>query len=149
MDLPKRLIMAAIEMLRGQLYLLFFHHMHKRVHRFVESEWFDPVWRVHQLAFSQIEELAAIREIWLQARNSIRRPIGGHVEGPDKRDIFSFRGKTGGGRNQPGQGRGGRRGRAGGADPEHEDGDWTLSGVDALDGDDAGESAMAGGDATT
>ena len=142
MDLPKRLIMAAIELLRGQLYLLFFHHMNKRVTRFVDSDWFDPVWRVHQLAFAHLEELQAIRDIWLKARNQVRRPIGGCVEGPDKRDIFSFRGKTGGGRNQGGNGRRGGRG----GDGDNEDGDWTLSGVDAVDGSDGVEEAALDGE---
>ncbi len=123
MDLPKRLINGVIEMLRGQLYLLFFHHMQKRVQRFVDSDWFDPVWQVHQLAFGRMEELAPVREVWMQARRAIRKPIGGHDESPDKRDIFSFRGKTGGGRHDGhgdgggggggGQGRGGRGGRGG------------------------------------
>ncbi len=117
MDLPKRLINSVVEMLRGQLYLLFFHHMQKRVHRFVESEWFDPVWQVHQLAFGRIPELAGVRDVWLQARKALRRPIGGHVESPDRRDIFSFRGKTGGGRHSGG-GRPDRRGEPA------DDGEW-------------------------
>ena len=99
MDLPKRLIIAALEMLRGQLYLLFFHHLPKRVRRFVESPWFDPTWRVHELAFGRMEELTGVQELWLQARAAQRKPLGGMVAGPDRRDIFSFRGKTGGGRS--------------------------------------------------
>jgi poly(A) polymerase len=107
MDLPKRLMGTAIELLRGQLYLLFFHHMQKRVRRFVESDWFDPVWRVHELAFGHLADLGEVRDIWLQARKALRRPIGGVVDAPDRRDIFSFRGKTGGGRHPHGRGRGG------------------------------------------
>jgi tRNA nucleotidyltransferase/poly(A) polymerase len=107
MDLPKRLVAGAIEMLRGQLYLLFFHHQQKRVRRFAESDWFDPTWRVHELAFGRMPELEEVREVWLQARRALRRPLGGTTGSPDRRDIFSFRGKTGGGRHPHGRGRGG------------------------------------------
>jgi poly(A) polymerase len=105
MDLPKRLISNAVELLRGQLYLLFFAHKDGRVRRFVESPWFDPTWRLHQLAFGRIPELEPLRAVWLEARNRIRRPIGGLAAGPDRRDIFSFRGRTGGGRINRGGGR--------------------------------------------
>jgi poly(A) polymerase len=98
MDLPKRLTNGIVEMLRGQLYLLAFAHLPGRVRRFVDSPWFDPVWRVHELAFGHTDALKDLRTTWLEARNQVRRPIGGLVDGPDRRDIFSFRGKTGGGR---------------------------------------------------
>ncbi len=99
MDLPKRLINTAVELLRGQLYLLFFTHRENRVSRFVESPWFDPTWRLHLLAFGGIAELAPLRTTWLAYRKRISRPIGGTVNSPDRRDIFSFRGRTGGGRH--------------------------------------------------
>lgn len=104
MDLPKRLTNSVVELLRGQLYLLFFPNLQGRVRRFVESPWFDPVWRVHELAFGQTPELAQVRATWLAAREKLGRPIGGLVESPDRRDIFSFRGKTGGGRHPHGRG---------------------------------------------
>ncbi len=114
MDLPKRLINTAVELLRGQLYLLFFAHKEQRVARFVESPWFDPTWRLHLLAFGGIDELAPLRSTWLAFRRRISKPIGGMVPSPDRRDIFSFRGRTGGGRhngrNQPG---------------DDDDGEWT------------------------
>lgn len=99
MDLPKRLINTAVELLRGQLYLLFFTHRENRVSRFVESPWFDPTWRLHLLAFGAIPELAPLRTTWLAYRKRINRPLGGTVTSPDRRDIFSFRGRTGGGRH--------------------------------------------------
>ncbi len=107
MDLPKRLINTAVELLRGQLYLLFFAHRENRVDRFVESPWFDPTWRLHLLAFGRIEDLAPLRQTWLAFRKRISRPIGGTVVSPDRRDIFSFRGRTGGGRNSGRSGGGG------------------------------------------
>lgn len=119
MDLPKRLINTAVELLRGQLYLLFFAHKEQRVARFVESPWFDPTWRLHLLAFGGIPELAPLRDTWLAFRRRISRPIGGTVPSPDRRDIFSFRGRTGGGRNVD---RGGRGGGRGGDDDD--DGQW-------------------------
>lgn len=110
MDLPRKLINSVVELLRGQLYLLFFHHLHKRVRRFVESPWFDPTWHVHCLAFGRMPELEAVQDLWLAARRTLRRPIGGVVPSPDRRDVFSFRGRTGGGRhdgrNPPRHGRG-------------------------------------------
>ena len=114
MDLPKRLVNNVSELLRGQLYLLFFHHLSKRVRRFVESEWFDAAWRVHELGFGGMAELAAVQAVWLKARQALRRPMGGIVGGPDRRDIFSFRGRTGGGRLN-------RGGRGGGGDDDEED----------------------------
>ncbi len=110
MDLPKRLINTAVELLRGQLYLLFFAHKENRVVRFVDSPWFDPTWRLHLLAFGGIEELAPLRTTWLAYRKRNSKPIGGSIPVPDRRDIFSFRGRTGGGRN------------SGGGD---DDGEWT------------------------
>jgi poly(A) polymerase len=99
MDLPKRLVNSITELLRAQLYILFFHHLHNRVKRFVPSPWFDPSWRVHQLAFGHIADLEPVRALWMQSRRQLGTPIGGTIGGVDKRDIFSFRGKTGGGRH--------------------------------------------------
>lgn len=121
MDLPKRMINSVVEMLRGQLYVLFYSHLHKRVRRFIDSPWFDPTWRVHQLAFRGMPELAEIQAVWEDARERVPRPIGGTVQSPDRRDVFSFRGKTGGGRHQ-GHGRG--RGLHGAKDDD-EDTAWT------------------------
>lgn len=104
MDLPRRLAAAAVDLLRGQYYLLFFHHRAKRVQRFVQYANFDLVWRVNELAFGHVPELEPVQEIWHHARERLRRPIGGIVEAPDRRDIFSFRGKTGGGRHSGGRG---------------------------------------------
>jgi hypothetical protein len=108
MDLPKRLVNSAVEILRGQLYLLFFAHLPKRVRRYVAAPFFDLVWRVHELAFGRMEEIADLSQVWLSAREAFGGPIGGTVDSPDRRDIFSFRGKTGGGRHGH-QGRSNRR----------------------------------------
>ena len=121
MDLPKKLMNSVIDNLRGQLYLLFFHHQGKRVRRFVETPWFDPAWQVHLLAFGGIEELAPVQQIWSEARKALNKPLGGTVGGPDKRDIFSFRGRTGGGRQDQGR-QGGGPGRRSGDD---DDGEWS------------------------
>lgn len=120
MDLPKKLMNSVIDNLRGQLYLLFFHHVPKRVRRFVDTPWFDPTWQVHLLAFGSMPELAGLQEIWREARLTIHKPLGGTTGSPDKRDIFSFRGRTGGGRSHGGGGGGGRRGGGDGDD----DGEW-------------------------
>jgi len=103
MDLPKRLVNSAVEIMRGQLYLLFFAHLNKRVKRYVSAPFFDLVWCVHELAFGRMPELDEMREAWMTARRTLRTPIGGTVDTPDKRDIFSFRGKTGGGRHAQGR----------------------------------------------
>ncbi len=103
MDLPKRLVNSAVEIMRGQLYLLFFAHLGKRVRRYVSAPFFDLVWRVHELAFGHMDELAEMRDAWISAREALRTPLGGTVDTPDKRDIFSFRGKTGGGRHSQGR----------------------------------------------
>lgn len=133
MDLPRRLTAAAVDMLRGQYYLLFFHHRPKRVKKFVSYPNFDLVWRVHDLAFRDVKELEPVQELWFHERERLRSPMGGVVDGVDRRDIFSFRGKTGGGRLPEGrQGRGGRGGRGGGNDEEGSD-DW----VPFVDEDDA------------
>jgi poly(A) polymerase len=105
MDLPKRLINSAQELLRGQLYLVFFGHLTKRMRRYCAAPWFDLVWRLHELAFGTVPELAEMQEAWLSARTSLGTPLGGTVHSPDRRDIFSFRGQTGGGRFAPGEGR--------------------------------------------
>ena len=119
MDLPKRLMNAVIDNLRGQLYLLYFAHVPKRVRRFAESEFFDGVWQVHRLAFGKMPELADVQEAWRTARAQVRRPMGGTVGGVDRRDIFSFRGRTGGGRHS-------HQGRGPGSDSD-DDGDWVES----------------------
>ncbi len=98
MELPKRLINSVVELLRAQLYLLFFAHLSKRVRRFASSPWFDQAWRVHELAFGQLPELDPVRQTWITARESLGSQIGGLADSPDRRDIFSFRGRTGGGR---------------------------------------------------
>lgn len=121
MDLPRRLAAAAVDLIRGQYYLLFHHHRPKRVQRFVQYANFDLVWRVHQLAFGHVEPLHPLQEIWQDARERLNAPIGGVVESPDKRDIFSFRGKTGGGRMPQGQqGRGRGRGGPRFAEPDND-----------------------------
>ena len=116
MDLPKKLMNSVIDNLRGQLYLLFFHHQAKRVRRFVETAWFDPAWQVHLLAFGGVPELATVQEVWATARKALHKPLGGTAGGPDKRDIFSFRGRSGGGRTTGG---GPRRGG------DDDDGEWS------------------------
>jgi poly(A) polymerase len=60
MDLPRRLAAAAVDIIRGQYYLLFHHHRPKRVQRFVQYANFDLVWRVHELAFDGIPELEGV-----------------------------------------------------------------------------------------
>ena len=129
MDLPRRLTAAAVDLLRGQLYLLFFHHRPKRVKRFVTYPNFDLVWRVHELAFGGMAELRDLQEIWYTERERLRTPIGGVIDVPDRRDIFSFRGKTGGGRLPQGRGRGGPP-----ADDADGEGDW----IPFVDEDEAG-----------
>lgn len=124
MDLPRRLTAAAVDMIRGQYYLLFFHHRPKRVKRFVTYPNFDLVWRVHDLAFRDVKELEPIQELWFHERERLRQPMGGVVEVLDKRDIFSFRGKTGGGRMP--DGRNGRGGRGGGRDDNAGDDEWVA-----------------------
>lgn len=137
LDLPKRLSNASVELLRGQLYLLFFHHLPKRVRRFVESPWFDPTWRLHQLAFGDMQELGPVREAWITARRRLGSPIGGTVGGPDRRDIFSFRGRTGGGRHSSARPRHfNAHGRA--AEPDKDDLPWEEDPVLAGGGSDEG-----------
>ena len=135
MDLPKKLMNSVIDNLRGQLYLLFFHHQSKRVRRFVETPWFDPAWQVHLLAFSGIDELAPVQAIWSEARKALAKPLGGTAGGPDKRDIFSFRGRTGGGRSEHGGRQGGGPGRRSADD---DDGEWSddHGGIMAVAADD-------------
>jgi poly(A) polymerase len=100
MDLPKRLVSSILVLLKGQLYLLYFPHRPKQVQRFVSSREFDWVWRLHDCAFGHIDALHSIQERWLLARERHGMPIGGWVDHPDRRDIFSFRGITGGGRRR-------------------------------------------------
>ena len=128
MDLPKRLVMGATEMLRGQYYLIYFHHLPKRVRRFIDSQWYDPTWQLHQLAFGSMSELSGIHAIWIEARERCDRPLGGTVPKPDRRDVFSFRGRSGGGRH------GGHRPGIGGGDDEDNEPGWVedpvLAGVE-------------------
>ncbi len=135
MDLPKKLMNSVIDNLRGQLYLLFFHHQSKRVRRFVETPWFDPAWQVHLLAFGGIDELAPVQEIWSEARKSLHKPLGGTAGSADKRDIFSFRGRSGGGRSENGGRQGGGPGRRSADD---DDGEWSddQGGIMAVAADD-------------
>jgi poly(A) polymerase len=100
MDLPKRLMVAVQTILRGQLYLLHFVGRPKSMRRFVENEEFDWVWRFHLLAFGHLDELAEVRSAWVAARAELPSDVGGWVDVPDRRDIFSFRGDTGGGRRR-------------------------------------------------
>jgi len=126
MDLPKRLINSAQELMRGQLYLVFYGHMTKRMRRYCAAPWFDLVWRLHELAFGTVPELAEMQAAWLDARRSLGTPIGGVVQAPDRRDIFSFRGQTGGGRFAPGEGNRFHRDRrfgGGGGDGHRDRGD--------------------------
>jgi len=103
MDLPKRLTSVAISLLRGQLYLLYFANREKSLNRFVRSPEFDWVWRLHDLAFGDVEELHPLQERWLAAREALPQPLGGWVDNPDRRDVFSFRGIKGGGRHREGE----------------------------------------------
>ena len=146
MDLPKRLVNSAQELLRGQLYLLFFAHLPKRVRRYVTAPFFDRVWQLHLLAFGGIEDLKDLQSAWMEARRSLRTPIGGTVDAPDRRDIFSFRGQNGGGRHErPQHGHGGRRRGPGREDARSEEGgdgdneDWSASQAAAWEGDDQGD----------
>ena len=103
MDLPKRLVTTVLTLLRGQLYLLFYAHKPRQLNRFVRAPEFDWVWRLHDLAFGDVEELHGIQERWLHAREQLPQAINGWVDKPDRRDVFSFRGKTGGGRRDEGE----------------------------------------------
>jgi len=98
MELPRRLMTAVATLLRGQLHLLFFAHRPANVQRFVRRPEFDWVWRLHELAFGHIRRLHGLQEVWLTAREAVGTPIVGFVDTPDRRDVFSFRGATGGGR---------------------------------------------------
>ena len=100
MDLPKRLLASVIVLLKGQLYLLYNASRHKQAQRFVANREFDWIWRLHDLAFGHIEPLHLIQERWLALRERLPTAIDGWVDNPDQRDIFSFRGITGGGRRR-------------------------------------------------
>jgi poly(A) polymerase len=140
MDLPKRLVNSAQELLRGQLYLLFFAHLPKRMRRYVTAPFFDRVWQLHLLAFGGIPDLAELQQGWREARAALRTPLGGTVDGPDRRDIFSFRGKTGGGRHGSGRQGQGRRGHGGPPGDQDGDGeDWSASQAAAWEGDEQGD----------
>ncbi len=98
MDLPKRLMAAVGVLLRGQLQLLFCAHRPAAVRRFVQRPEFDYIWRLHDLAFGHLKALHQMQEVWLHAREQLGTVIDGWAAGPDRRDIFSFRGASGGGR---------------------------------------------------
>ena len=95
--------------------------------RFVENQDYDWIWSFHDLSFRDVEELHSIQEVWLRAAER-RSEVGvGWLDSRDQRDVFSFRGKTGGGRHREddlnrssvgGSGSRGRRpGRSRGANP--------------------------------
>ncbi len=101
MDLPKRMTAAMMSLLRGQLYLLYFPHRKKNVQRFVNNPDFDWIWSYHDLAFGEVTELHSIQEVWLRAAENRTSVQAGWLDSRDSRDVFSFRGKTGGGRYRP------------------------------------------------
>jgi poly(A) polymerase len=103
MDLPKRMLSQVTTLLRGQYYLLFFAHRRKQVQRFVRRPEFDWVWRLNDLAFAEEPSLHPLQELWLREREATGQELIGWVDQPDARDIFSFRGKTGGGRLSQGE----------------------------------------------
>ncbi|MHC5067126.1 MAG: polynucleotide adenylyltransferase PcnB [Planctomycetota bacterium] len=98
MDLPKRLSASITTLLRGQLYMLYFAARPKQMKRFVTSHEFDWIWRLHDIAFGHITALHPLQESWLATRERLPHAIDGWTDRPDRRDVFSFRGKTGGGR---------------------------------------------------
>lgn len=100
MDLPKRLVASVIILLRGQLYMLYQANRPRQIAKFVASREFDWIWRLHDLAFGHLPQLHVIQERWLSERERLPTPLGGWVDHPDHRDIFSFRGITGGGRRR-------------------------------------------------
>jgi poly(A) polymerase len=134
MELPKRLILSAMDLLRGQLHLLYFAHLPRRVERFVQSPSFDSIWRVHLLAFSQVPELQDLQQVWRDARQRLNRALGGVVASPDKRDIYSFRGRPGGDRLPNGRGVGRER-RGADRHTEADGDDWGMP-ADEADWDD-------------
>lgn len=103
MDLPKRLTASVLSLLKGQLYMLFFAHRNKNILRYVATPEFDWVWRLHDLAFGHVRALQGIQEVWLKHRECLPEPLVGWVDRPDRRDVFSFRGSTGGGRRPRGE----------------------------------------------
>lgn len=106
MEIPKRMAAAILSLMRGQLYLLYFPHRKKNVQRFVNNSEFDWVWSFHELAFGHIEALHPIQEVWLHAAEQRGETLAGWLDSRDQRDVFSFRGKTGGGRYRNGDERG-------------------------------------------
>jgi poly(A) polymerase len=106
MDMPRRLTALISVLLRGQLYLLYFVHRRKQVQKFVRKAEFDWVWRFSDLAFGHLEDLQPMQEMWLREREALGTELHGWVDHPDARDVFSFRGKTGGGRHGEGEQRG-------------------------------------------
>ncbi|NRA37163.1 MAG: polynucleotide adenylyltransferase PcnB [Planctomycetes bacterium] len=100
MDLPKRMVAAIVSLLRGQIYLLFFYDRKKNIQRFIHSQDFDWVWSMHELAFGDIAELDPVRAQWMEIIEHRESALSGWLDSRDMRDVFSFRGKTGGGRVQ-------------------------------------------------
>ena len=54
---------------------------------------------LHDLAFGHLKALHPLQEHWLTQRENLGHELGGWADSPDQRDIFSFRGQTGGGRH--------------------------------------------------
>lgn len=100
MDIPKRMAAAMLSLMKGQLYIIYFPMRKKSVQRFINAQDYDWIWSFHELAFGGVEELHCIQEVWIHAADQ-RREVGvGFLTERDARDVFSFRGKTGGGRFQ-------------------------------------------------
>ena len=101
MELPRRLSTAAAGLLRGIIYLFFYADDRRRRARFVHNEEFDWVWRLADCCWSGESAVQPVLEAWLNAREAAdgRGFVDGWVDQPDRRDVFSFRGSTGGGRN--------------------------------------------------
>ena len=106
MALPRRLISGVLSLLRGLYYLVFYGEQPRRIKRYVQNEEFDWVWRLADLAFEHEPAMQHLLERWLSAREADGSALGGWCDEPDGRDVFSFRGSTGGGRGDLDQGDG-------------------------------------------
>ena len=103
MELPRRLSTSASGLLRGILYLFFYADDRRRRARFVHNDEFDWVWRLADCCWGDDETVQPVLEVWLATRESVGESfIDGWVSAPDRRDVFSFRGATGGGRRDIG-----------------------------------------------
>jgi poly(A) polymerase len=99
MELPRRLSTAAVGLLRGILYLFFYAGDRRRRGRFVHNEEFDWAWRLADCCWRNDVAVHAVLEVWLDTRERLGDTfVDGWVGKPDRRDVFSFRGATGGGR---------------------------------------------------